>query len=284
MSLRRILFPALAVGILLFAMPSATAQPLQFIFHFDTLQIDVHPEGVPKTSPSEPNGAALVLYIRNVTIDGWNAVDLRYCMDKNDYCPFQLGSGNRDGMVSAQEVKDFQEAATIFMGGLQDVKNLTNIIRNNVTIDGKTAAMTPKVRALRFEGAEGPIDSDKPFGAFVDVKAVYETDVKARTHQISVTGLNLKELGFAYSKVIWDVKSENSWSYQATETKPAAAVAKVSPGGWFSNQSVFESYTQQGLSLSIKMDGRSGGKSPGLEAPLLLLGLVVAVMLGRRRL
>ena len=184
-------------------------------------------------------------------------------------------------MAEASEVTVFASLAPLQMDELETVRMLSGLLQNNVSVDGRFGN-TPKVVKMDLRSAEGPVNSTQPAYADVSIEVDYPNDKKATRHEIHVRALNLDGEGFTYTNVIWNVQGTAKWSFNADQTQPDGAKAKVSADGWSSDQATFESATDPTLRLVVE---KPGGKkrTPGFDLLPAVAAIASLLVLVRRR-
>lgn len=280
----------LAAGLVTLALltPVSTAQSDFFVLYsFEELVFEFHPEGLPKTHADDPDGSALVVKVRSVAVDDWHAYDLRHCMDGQDSCEYYNPSNpaweaNQDGEVQTSEVEGFTEAISAFVAFIPEVRNLTDLAQNNMTVDGEHSSK-PRIQSVVFEGAEGSIQSQDMITAQVEIVARYDNDAGSDRHVIRVDDLPLREQGFTYDSVRWGVTGEEAWVFVPEATQPAEARSNTTAAGYTGSQDAFEPLTEDGFVLETAQEGGDGGGSPGVGVLLVLAASAVGFAALRRR-
>lgn len=268
--------------------PGGTAQSDFFVLYsFEELNFEFHPEGVPKTHSGDPDGSALVMKVRNVAVEDWRAEDLRRCMDGQSSCEYYNPDNpnweaNQDGQVQASEVTEFTAAISVFVPFIPEVRNLTELAQENITVDDAHSAK-PRLQSVLFEGAEGPADSTETITAHVEIVARYDNDKGADRHVLKADDLPLRQHGFTYDTVRWTVASDDGeWKFVPEATEPAGARENTTAAGYASGQDAFEALTKQGFSLETAAEGDGGG-SPGFGVVAVAAAVGVAFVALRRR-
>lgn len=273
---------AATLAVLLLVAPAANAQNDFFvIYSFEELNFEFHPEGLPKTHADDPDGSALVVKVRDVAVEDWRAQDLRHCMDGQSSCEYYnpdnpKWEANQDGEVQASEVQEFTEAISVFVTFIPEVRELTDLAQQNITVDDEHSKK-PRLQSVVFENAEGPINSTDAITAHVDIVARYDNDAGADRHVLRADGLPLRDKGFTYDTVRWTVASEDAaWQFVPDATQPSDARANTTEAGYASGQTAFETLTEQGFSLETAKQSEGGG-SPGFGAVAAAAAVACAV-------
>lgn len=280
---------AAALTLVTLVAPGATAQNGPFVLYtFEELNFEFHPEGLPKTHADDPDGSALLVKVRNVAVEDWRAQDLRRCMDGQSSCEYYnpdnpAWQANQDGEVQSSEVQGFTEAISVFVPFIPEVRDLTELAQENITVDDVNSEK-PRLGSVVFEGAEGDAESTETITAHVDIVARYDNDAAADRHVLRADDLPLREKGFTYDTVRWTVASEGDtpWNFVPEATEPADARENTTTAGYASGQSAFEALTEQGFVLETAKEGDGGG-SPGFGLAALAAAMIVALVALRRR-
>lgn len=279
---------ATTLTVLLLVVPGADAQnDFIVLYSFEELTFEFHPEGLAKTHANDPDGSALVVKVRDVAVEDWRAEDLRNCMDGQSSCEYYnpdnpKWEANQDGEVQSSEVQGFTDAISGFVAFIPEVRDLTDLAQQNITVDDKHSEK-PRLRSVVFENAEGPVNSTAPIAAHVDIVARYDNDAGADRHVIRADDLPLRERGFTYDAVRWTVASEDTtWKFVPEATQPEDARQNTTETGYASGQTAFEALTEQGFSLEATKEG-DGGRSPGLGVAAAIAAFAVALIALRRR-
>lgn len=246
-------------------------------FTFDELRFKFWPEGLEDDPDRE--GSAITIHVTRAEVKEIDAVEFRHCMDGDmSFCSYEIPGGNQDGTVSTDEVNSFKAFVPFIQTKVPKVKEFMDTLRNNVTVDAQKAKFV-NIFNVVITGAEGDTDSEAPILVDLDAKALYKNDYKAAKHVVTVGNMTLSP-GFSYNKAIW-AAADPSWVFDPGATKPDGAKSVVNQHGLFTAQASYESLGEKGLELTL-VKGAAKGKSPGVELPILVLGLVALALVRRR--
>jgi hypothetical protein len=271
----------------IFLVPPAAAQGDSIFseFHFRDLKFEFWPSGVENRQSSDGSGSAITVHVNEVRVEGANAQELRHCIDADQsFCSYDTSffNGNKDGKVTTDEVESFQRLAGATLKRIiPRVADLAERLQKNVTVDDKQAKAAASITKLAFQGAEGPTTSNATIIATIDAKVTYDNDGGAKKHDIAIGELSLKKELFFGQNVIW-VTPVAGWGYDTKATRPDGAKSLVNSHGYFSSQAQFEDLAKSGLHLTAAK-GAGSKKSPGPELGVVLAGLALLLMVGRRR-
>jgi hypothetical protein len=282
--MRRLLIASVGLALVLLTPAAAAQEGFLVTFHFDTLWFKFHPLGLAST---KAKGSGIEVFAQNVNIAGDEVKDLRHCIDGWGEPDCSYGNllqvagyeANKDGQVTAQEVADFKPFALLGAGQIPKIQRLSQVLKDNVTVDG-VAGGTPRVVELDFREAEGGVDDTAPAHADVKVEVGYENDRNAKHHEIHMHDLGLQAEGFLYNEVRWTLEDDPKWDYKPDQTLPGSVKGRVTKDGWTSNQGDFESATNETLRLVVELPKK---KTPGPEALAILGAVAVALVLVVRR-
>ncbi len=266
--------------------PVAAQQLSTVEFNFETLWLRFHPEGFP--SAPEGSGSGTEVFAENIRLEGAVAVDLRHCIDghprpKCKEAPSTtvgFGTGDKDNTVEADEIEIFETAAPLAIGGFQRVKKLSELLKNNVTVDGQLG-VSPKVTRFDLDDAEGDVNATTLIRADVTLEVTYANNADLDHHELLLRAVPLKGLGFTYTQIRIEALSSNAWEFLPEDTLPASSQPKVTTDGWTSNQPEFEDASNQTIKLTVEQAAEEGSafdpSSPGF---LILLGVLLLVAAG----
>lgn len=282
----RLVLPCLLLAALV-APHMALAQDGGFLnqFHFDTLWFKFYPNGL---ANADEKGSGLEAFGQNVKIEGAEATDLRHCIDGWGQPDCSAGAlltqfyhgGNHDGVVTPNEVAAFTPLAKSFAGSFDTVRRLSDMLQNNLTVDGVHGG-TPRVVDLVLRDVEGPVGSTATAFADVTTDVGYNNDKAAHRHEIHLAPFHLAAEGFQGQSIRWTLESAKGWSYRPDETQPTAFKAMVTSAGWTSGQADFEQASDQGLRLVTALGAKK--KTPAPDEFLVLASIAAALLVAVRR-